>query len=338
MPKAAFSCLLVLAALDTFHTWLLRSYSKTKEKTEWLVAPLIVLFGSLVGMLNAVFLGIILSTFIFVATFFRSGVVKFIASGLTVRSTIERSTDCASWLDENGDLVQIIVLQNYLFFGNSASILAYISSMFEEVDNEEAMESEIPPLPKFVILDLTLVTGMDTSTVDVFLQMKELCSRYECKLFLAGISSSLQGTLSQGGFRPEPVHRSERRVRFFVDLDTALGTAEDNLLYQEGDLWPPHGSDGSRHDSLPAWSESGFLAALRKIDEEVRVFPTEPALAPFLSFLLRSTEMTSPWTFGALRNSPNAWIFLPGNTCTNATAVSSPKRTEVCSSSSLVSS
>lgn len=265
----------MLAAIDMFHTWLVRSYWKTREKAEWCVAPLIILFGSLVGMLNAVFLGIILSTFIFVATFFRTGVVKFIASGLTIRSTIERSIDSASWLDENGDLIQIIVLQNYLFFGNSASILSYISSMFEELNDETIVEYDIPPLPKHIILDLTLVTGMDTSTVDVFLEMKELCGRYDCKLFLAGISSTLRGTLSQGGFRPEAVRRSERKMRFFLDLDSALGTAEDDLLLEDEGLLGhvasgPIGNDSGRY--IPptiGGNNNGFLVALQKIDEQV---------------------------------------------------------------------
>lgn len=44
-----------------------------QEKVEWLVVPIIVVFAFVVGLLNAVFLGIAMSTFIFVATFFRSG-------------------------------------------------------------------------------------------------------------------------------------------------------------------------------------------------------------------------------------------------------------------------
>ena len=272
VPKAAFSCLIVLASLDMFITWMYRSYKKTKEKSEWLVAPLIVVFASLVGLLNAVFLGIAFSTLIFVASFFRSGVVKFLASGLTVRSTIERSIGCASWLDEYGDLVQILVLQNYLFFGNSSSILSYIGSMFEETDDQE-LEYDLPPLPKYIIMDLTLVTGMDTSSVDVFVDMRDICARHGCKLFVAGASGRVRDTLALGNFKPERGHRSERRVRFFVDLDTALGKAEDTLLDDKDTAAAAvtGEEEGEAEDFLGIESdESGFQLALRKIDEQVR--------------------------------------------------------------------
>lgn len=49
------------------------NYERVQEKLEWMVVPIIVVFAFVVGLLNAVFLGIAMSTFIFVATFFRSG-------------------------------------------------------------------------------------------------------------------------------------------------------------------------------------------------------------------------------------------------------------------------
>jgi len=143
-----------------------KSYFKTKEKMEWFVVPLIVIFAFGVGLLEAVFLGIALSTFLFVAAFFRSGVVKFAASGVSVRSTIERPASSAHWLDEHGDLIQVVILQNYLFFGNANSIFTYTSSMFEDVEGDDGT-MPVPPVPKFVVLDMTLVTGIDTSTVDI---------------------------------------------------------------------------------------------------------------------------------------------------------------------------
>lgn len=96
--------------------------------------------------------------FFFVASFHRSGVVKYVANGITIRSTIERSVQSSQWLDQNGELMQVLVLQNYLFFANANSVLSYISSMFEEVKNE-VEESLVVPIPSIVILDMSLVTG-----------------------------------------------------------------------------------------------------------------------------------------------------------------------------------
>jgi uncharacterized membrane protein YfcA len=72
IPKNAFSSLLVLSSIDMISNWGIKSYSKTKEKIEWAVVPLIVVLAFLVGLLQAVFMGIGLSTFLFVAAFCKS--------------------------------------------------------------------------------------------------------------------------------------------------------------------------------------------------------------------------------------------------------------------------
>jgi hypothetical protein len=275
IPKAAFSSLIVLAFLDIMVTWFFKSYQKTSDKMEWLVVPIIIIAAFMVGLLNAVFIGIAASTILFVANFFRSGVVKFLASGLSVRSTIERPFLSGDWLDRHGDLIQILVLQNYLFFGNASSILAYITTMFVERESESSDDDEfgydLPPMPKIVILDFMLVTGMDTSTVDVISGVIKECQSHDCKVFLAGLSPRMRTTLSLGGVKPETGERSKRKIRFFPDLDSAMGKAEDMLL-SDSDMYKPDilGENRRRLISDGDVVNSGFGFALRHIDEQVR--------------------------------------------------------------------
>jgi hypothetical protein len=233
----------------------------------------IVVSAFVLDLLTAVFLGIAFSTFIFVGAFFRSGVVKYNANGQLINSTIERPFKMSEWLNENGDRIQVLCLQNYLFFGNASSIYSYIFALFES--NKEEERSFLKPESKFLILDLTLVTGMDTSTVDVFSEIRNLCSGGNCKLFMAGMSTSIRSILALGGFKPDTGVRSKRQLRFFASLDAALGKAEDMLL--ESDY------DGVRSDQAPPRpprpgmrrlvrrNASGFQKALRHIDTEVRI-------------------------------------------------------------------
>jgi SulP family sulfate permease len=169
IPKPAFSSVLCLAAIDIMDGWFVKSFQKTRSKVEWLVNPFIVIAAFSVGLLSAVFLGLALSTFFFVGSFYRSGVVKYAATGITMRSTIERPTNISRWLDLNGDQIQILVLQSFLFFGNATSVLNYVSTMFEDIDEEkdEIETSLFPPIPKVLVLDFSLVPGMDGSAVDV---------------------------------------------------------------------------------------------------------------------------------------------------------------------------
>jgi hypothetical protein len=263
IPKTAFSSLLVLGAVDTLVVWFFGAFHKTQDLAEWLVVPLIAGFSLFVGFLNAVFLGIGISMFVFVAAFFRVGVVKYNATGIEIRSRIERSMEQSLWLHENGDLLQVMVLQNYLFFGNACTILAYISTMFEAVDETQSqrLDFSIAPIPKIVVLDLSLVTGMDTSTTDIFAEILEFCKNNDCKLFLCGLSLRMKRGLELGGVKPESGPRSKSSVRFFTDLDTALGRAEDALLDQseiKNVVEPQRIGSPDSH---------GFRRALKQIDK-----------------------------------------------------------------------
>eukprot|EP00548_Thalassiothrix_antarctica_P012186 CAMPEP_0194155466 /NCGR_PEP_ID=MMETSP0152-20130528/64686_1 /TAXON_ID=1049557 /ORGANISM="Thalassiothrix antarctica, Strain L6-D1" /LENGTH=1083 /DNA_ID=CAMNT_0038862353 /DNA_START=98 /DNA_END=3349 /DNA_ORIENTATION=- len=262
IPKMAFSSLVVVSFLDTIIIWGYESYLKTKEKIEWLVVPIIVVCAYVMGLLQAVFLGVALSTFLFVAAFFRSGVVKYLSNGLVVRSTIERSLDASKWLDIHGDKIQVVVLQNYLFFGNSYSMLEYISEMFEEKDVAgsnllSTSHHSSPPFPKYIILDLTLVTGMDTSTVDVLNDIKTLCITNKCKLFFAGLSPSLRATLFMGTLKPGKGDRNRRNVRYFIHLDDAIGKAEDYLLLDE--KVEADSVDGLHHQSYGSYNTADTI-------------------------------------------------------------------------------
>ena len=172
------------------HSWFIKSFNKSAHVYEWFVVPFIVVASLTTGMLQSVGLGIAMSTLIFVESFHKAGVVKFLANGLTgefwpsgnsvtvfvefslilfyfgtlitVRSTIERNCEDNEWLNQNADLIQILVLQNYMFFGNATSCLKYISTMFDDEDIS-GFDGDLPPIPKYIIIDMSIVTGIDTS-------------------------------------------------------------------------------------------------------------------------------------------------------------------------------
>jgi anti-anti-sigma regulatory factor/CRP-like cAMP-binding protein len=194
------------------------------------------------------------------------GVVKYVANGTVIHSTIERPFRKCDWLIDNGDFIQILVLQNYLFFGNASAVYGYIDSMFQRNEEDGATDQLETRRPKFLILDLTLVTGMDTSTVDIFNEIRNLCTSNHCKLFVTGLTPDLRGVLNLGGFKPETTVRSKRKLRFFASLDAALGKAEDLLLDADG-----HDKEASSTDNrarLLSEGDFGFRTALRHIDEE----------------------------------------------------------------------
>ena len=153
-----------------------------------------------------------------------------------------------------------MVLQNYLFFANANSVLFYITSMFDEVDSgiDQAL---LVPVPSIIVLDLTLVSGIDTSAADVFFDILNVIGKHDCRLFVSGLSNNLRQTLALAGVKPETSkERKQRKLRFFSSLDVAIGKAEDTLLNEAG-----------IEEQDNQFGLKGFALALRLVDEQVRV-------------------------------------------------------------------
>jgi CRP-like cAMP-binding protein len=248
--------------------WFFGSYRKTKQKWEWMVAPLIMILSFVVGLLSAVVVGVTFSTIIFVGSFYKSGVVKYLANGLTLRSTIERGYRESVWLDQNGDLIQVLVLQNYLFFGNAQSLLAYLTTMFD-VSDEESMHFQdlaipLPPPPLFIIIDFTIVSGIDTSAIDLLREAVTLCKNNHCRLFISGMSHSLRSSVVYAGVK------SDATFSFQPDLEAALGKAEDGILDSVFHVkeQTEHDVGVRRRERALSSADFGFRYALDKIDEQ----------------------------------------------------------------------
>lgn len=263
VPKCTFSSLLVMAAIDLLYSNFIKSHQKIRS--EWFVIPVIVLAGQAFGVLQSVALGVAISTLMFVAAFYRAGTVKFIANGLILRSsTVERHSEDNVWLDKNGDLIQVLVLQNYLFFGNATSVMNYISSMFDDVDMID--DEFLPPKPKYVVLDLSIVSGMDMSAIDVFADVTSLCKSQGCKLIIAGASRVVRSALIAGGVKSA----SHLHLSFVEDLEVALGMAEDGLLKFVYRSEEKVRENGIRMKHLRSMSqvEIGLRLALKEIDRQ----------------------------------------------------------------------
>lgn len=288
LPKLTFSSLLFVSSIEMIEAWFIVSYKKTVVKSEWAVTPVIVVCTFLVGSLQSVALGLALSTFIFVGTLNKHGVVKFIATGLSVHSITERSAEDAAWLDQNGDLIQLLVLQSYIFFGNAYSCLSYVNSMFEELPEHitKKLSFPLPPFPKYIIIDMTLVSGVDTSSVDIFGEIIQLCFRHKCSVYLSGLNTSLKNVLTLGGLKPSMDKKSANSVlRFMPELDSALSQAEDGLLKSMSYLEEKELRRSKIRSNSSA--EDGFLYALKEIDvqHDVDTLSTLVELKPFAKVL-----------------------------------------------------
>ena len=120
-----------------------------------------------------------------------------------------------------------------------------------------------------------MVTGMDTSAVDVFSEIVKSCESNKCKLYLAGMDKELKAMLTHAGVRPEISNQSGVSVHQFswqFDLESALAKSEDALLSDEFHLEEKAKKESNeRQGSMNErgqLGDDGFIYALKKIDEQ----------------------------------------------------------------------
>jgi CRP-like cAMP-binding protein len=135
-------------------------------------------------------------------------------------------------------------------------------------DAESNCNVEVPPKPKYVLLDLSIVTGIDTSAVDIMVEISSLCKSNSCHLLLSGIPPSVKPSLIAGGLTPSRLNHPH--LSFMDDLDTSLGKAEDDLLRLVAHNEERIIKDGKKqkHQRITSMIDNGLRYALRKIDEQ----------------------------------------------------------------------
>ena len=52
--------------------------------------------------------------------------------------------------------------------------------MFDDEDLPDEEARLLPPLPKHLIIDLTIVSGLDTSAIDLFREIASICTNNRC--------------------------------------------------------------------------------------------------------------------------------------------------------------
>jgi SulP family sulfate permease len=115
-----------------------------------------------------------------------------------------------------GERVQILRVHGFVFFGSASGLLDRITARVETAP------------PRFLLMDLRQVTGVDASAVMSFVKVIHLAEAHGFELVLAGASDPVRAQLERGG-----VVASEGLVTFEPDLDRGLQRCEDVLLAEE---------------------------------------------------------------------------------------------------------
>ena len=213
------------------------------------------------GFVPGFVVGLVLAVGMFAVSYGRVDLVHEVLFGEVYRSTVDRPPAERERLRALADEVQILRVSGHVFFGSTNRLLERIRAR---------AESETPP--RFLVIDLGRVTGVDASAVAALAKAERLASAQGIEIVLTGASEGDRARLERGG-----VLGTQGLVSFEPDLDAGLQRCEEALLEADApEADGVHDDEVASPDGLPP----GIAPYLERVSVEegtVLLHQDEPA-------------------------------------------------------------
>jgi sulfate permease, SulP family len=216
MPTFIAAGLMLTLGFELIHDWLWGA-RRQLPVSEWLVVLAIPLGMMAFGFIGGMALGLALSIVTFVYNYARLSVIRADTSGRERRSSIDRPIAENAVLALEGEQVQVLELQEFLFFGTVEQI---IGAVRHRLNDRRKLSL------RFVILDFRRVSGMDAAACAAFVKIRNMLVASEVTLLVSGMNPKVEIALRRNGLDvvDDPTVLVER------DLDHALERCEERLL------------------------------------------------------------------------------------------------------------
>src|SRR5262249_20718018 len=203
--------LLLYLGVDQLYRWVVASWSRL-SRSEYIALLAIVVITIKFGFVA----GLIIGTVIGCATFAYSGSrinsIKYEFDGFQLRSTLDRDRGELAVLAARGREIFGLNLQSYLFFGSANRLYQHIKTLLDE-----------RPECRYLVFDFSLVTGVDSSAVYSFTQIKRFAETRGIRLVFVNVAPGTEKAL-----RAEAFVLTD--VTMMGDLDRALEWCENEVI------------------------------------------------------------------------------------------------------------
>lgn len=215
VPTPVIAGLLIFLGGSLIWDWGVRSWHRLSAIDNALVITIPVLAVNS-GYLQAAGFGVVASCIIFAVKYSRMRVIKHDLTRREYRSRLERSTEQSAFLTQNGDLIHIMWIQGYLFFGTASRLF---EQAWQRIGGSRGRSI------RFLILDLSNVSGVDSSSVFSFAKLADLAQNQAITLVLAALPDAIRKAFSDARFLA-----NHSNVIEFSQVDGALEWVEEALL------------------------------------------------------------------------------------------------------------
>lgn len=248
-PKFVAGGLLVYLGLTLLSQWLVDS-RKSVPKPDFAVIVSILAIVEFLGFLQGIAVGVVASVAIFVFRYSAVNLVKNVFDGGTMRSGKSRPITDQRMLDYNAEKILILQLHGFIFFGTA-------HSLYETVKNYVSTPNKII---RYVIIDMDLVRGVDSSAVKSFEKLARRLSESTIELLLVNLDSSIRNMFDRSEFN-RTVYAN---LDYFENVDLALERCEDTIVNLERARIQLQGQkDGHTDDTLFTAVYADMMAELK---------------------------------------------------------------------------
>jgi SulP family sulfate permease len=167
-----------------------------------------------------VFIGILLAFVSQVIQTSRISAIKNSYSGVVAGSTVRRNPGQREFLRRAGNQIQVTKLSGYLFFGTIVDVEEKMRAL---IDEENFNHRPI----RYLIFDMSLVTGSDYSSSEAFNRLNRLFSKKGVTTVICGVDP--EGPVGLP-LRSVGLGEEGNKVALLPDLNQALESCENELL------------------------------------------------------------------------------------------------------------
>lgn len=227
-PTPVLGAMLLYLGLNLMAEWVYDGWSRFSRFDYFLVVTILFIVATQ-GFLQGVAIGIVVACLLFAFNYSRIDTIKHESSAVHYRSNVERSYRKQKILIEKGEQICILRLQGYIFFGTAYPLLSHI---------RQRIRSPNPSPARFVLLDFTYVSGLDSSSVLTFNKLRQVCDANGVHLIFVHLTPRIGKLLEEGGcLAPPPTAYpftgNGEACMLFPDLDHAVEWCEEEVLKAE---------------------------------------------------------------------------------------------------------
>ncbi len=227
VPKFILAGLLLFLGAGLVQQWIVQS-ARQLPLIDYLsllaIALLIINWGFVAGAL----IGVVIGCATFALSASRVSAIKFGFDGSEYRSSLDRGAHEQALLAVHGREIQGMALQSYLFFGSANRLYQHVKALLARQRG-----------CRFLIFDFRRVTGLDSSAIQSFSQIKQAATEAGACIVLVNLSPELERPFRIARFISDDVGIAS-------DLDRALESCEQAII-------ETHQSETASTRSLHAW-------------------------------------------------------------------------------------